>query len=54
MPCIVTPSLAELDPALPDELVHRTPLASSRRAVERALDQRIAEAALAADKLTDP
>ena len=45
---IVTPSLAELDPALPDEIADRAPLARSWRAYERALDQRIADAALAA------
>jgi hypothetical protein len=44
----VTPSLAELDPALPDEIAERTPLARSWRAFERALDDRIADAALAA------
>ena len=45
---IVTPSLAELDPALPDEIAERTPLARSWRAFERALNDRIADAALAA------
>ncbi len=45
---VVTPSLAELDPALPDEIANRTPLARSWRAYERALEQRIADAAIAA------
>ena len=45
---IVTPSLAELDPALPDAIAARTPLARSWRAFERALETRIADAALAA------
>ncbi len=45
---IVTPALAELDPDLPAEIVARTPLASSWRAFERALDARIADAAIAA------
>lgn len=45
---IITPSLAELDPSLPDEIAARAPLARSWRAYERALDQRIADAALAA------
>lgn len=45
---ILTPSLAELDPALPDEIAARAPLARAWRAYERALDARIADAALAA------
>src|SRR5262249_27337337 len=45
---IVTPSLAELDPTLPDQIADRAPLARSWRAYERALDQRIADAALTA------
>ena len=45
---IVTPSLAELDPTLPEEITARTPLARSWRAFERALDARIADAALSA------
>ena len=45
---IVVPSLPELDPALPDEIAARTPLARAWRAYERALDQRIVEAALTA------
>jgi hypothetical protein len=43
---IVTPSLAELDPALPETITERTPLARAWRAYERALDNRIADAAL--------
>ncbi len=45
---VVTPSLADLDPALPAEIAERTPLARSWRAYEHALDARIADAALAA------
>lgn len=45
---IVTPSLAELDPALPAEISERSPLARAWHAYERALDQRINDAALAA------
>src|SRR5207253_8429652 len=44
---VVTPSLAELDPALPDPIAARTPLARSWRAFEQALETRIADAALA-------
>jgi hypothetical protein len=45
---VVTPSLGELDPALPDQIASRSPLARSWRSFERALDARIADAALAA------
>jgi hypothetical protein len=45
---ILTPSLAELGPALPDDIAARSPLARAWRAFERALDERIADAALAA------
>jgi len=45
---IVLPSLAELDPALPDQIAARSPLARGWRAYERALEQRIARAALTA------
>ena len=45
---VVTPSLAELDPALPDEIASASPLARSWRGFERALEARIADAALAA------
>ncbi len=45
---IVTPSLAELDPALPPEISPQSRLARSWRAFEHALDARIADAALAA------
>lgn len=44
---VVTPSLAELDPALPTTIAARSPLARSWRAFERALDTRITDAALA-------
>jgi hypothetical protein len=45
---IVLPSLPELDPTLPEQIAQRTPLAHAWRAYERALDARIADAALAA------
>ena len=45
---LVTPSLAELDPALPAAIAARSPLARSWRAFEQALDTRIADAALTA------
>jgi hypothetical protein len=43
---ILNPSLAELDPGLPDHIAHRSPLARAWRAFEHALDARIADAAL--------
>ena len=42
------PALAELDPKLPDEISARSPLARGWRTFERALDERIKEAAIAA------
>jgi hypothetical protein len=45
---IVCPALAELDPALPDPIAHRTPLGRPWRDFQHALDQRIADAAIAA------
>ena len=45
---IVTPSLAELDPALPDEIAARAPIAKAWRAFEHAIQDRIKEAAIAA------
>ncbi len=43
---ILTPSLGELDPTLPDEIADNHPLARAWRAYENALDQRIADAAI--------
>jgi hypothetical protein len=43
---IVCPSLAELDPQLPDPIARRTPLGRPWRDFERALDARIADAAI--------
>ena len=43
---ILNPSLAELDPQLPDEIAAKHPLARHRRAYEHALDQRIAAATI--------
>lgn len=45
---IVCPSLAELDPALPDNIARNAPLGRPWRQFERALDTRIADAAIAA------
>ncbi len=45
---VVTPSLAELDPALPAEIAARSPLARSWYSFEHALDARIRHAALTA------
>ena len=45
---IVNPSLAELDPALPNEIATRSPLASSWRAFERAIEAKIKQAATTA------
>jgi DNA-binding IclR family transcriptional regulator len=45
---ILTPALAELDPALPDKIAQHSRLARSWRSFEHALDTRIASAALTA------
>jgi len=45
---IVNPSLAELDPHLPDHVSARSPLARSWRAFEDALQDKIQQAAIAA------
>jgi hypothetical protein len=45
---ILNPSLAELDPSLPDPIARRTTLGRPWREFEHALDQRIADAALTA------
>jgi hypothetical protein len=45
---IVNPALAELDPTLPSEIAARSPLASSWRAFEHAIDDKIRQAAIAA------
>jgi hypothetical protein len=45
---IVNPALAELDPTLPSEIATQSPLASSWRAFERALEGKIKQAAIAA------
>jgi hypothetical protein len=45
---IVNPSLAELDPQLPEEIADQHPLARHWRGFEHALDQRIKQAAIAA------
>ena len=45
---IVNPSLAELDPALPNEIAKRSPLAASYRAFEGAIEDKIKQAAIAA------
>jgi hypothetical protein len=43
---ILNPTLAELDPALPDEITQRSPIGRAWRAFEHALDTRIADANL--------
>ena len=45
---IVNPSLAQLDPTLPSEIAKRSPLADSYRAFERAIEDRIKQATIAA------
>ena len=45
---ILNPSLAELDPTLPPEISDRSPIASSWRAFERAIENIISQAAIAA------
>ncbi len=45
---IVNPSLAELDPHLPEEIANQHPLARHWRAFETALDDKIKQAAIAA------
>jgi len=45
---ILNPALAELDPHLPEDIAKRSDLARAYRAFERALDQRIKQAAIAA------
>ncbi|MBV9000068.1 MAG: hypothetical protein JO304_13480 [Solirubrobacterales bacterium] len=47
---IVNPALAELDPALPADIAQSTPLARAYRAFERAIDDQIKDAAIAARK----
>ena len=43
---ILSPTLTELDPALPDEIATRSPIARAWRTFEHALDARIADAAI--------
>ena len=43
---ILCPALAELDPALPNELAQHSPIARSWRQLEHALDARITAAAI--------
>jgi hypothetical protein len=45
---IVNPTLAELDPQLPEEIAHQSPIARAWRAFEHALDDKIKQAAIAA------
>ena len=44
---IVNPSLAELDPSLRNEIAKRSPLAISYRTFERAIEDKIKQAAIA-------
>jgi hypothetical protein len=45
---VISPSLAQLDPTLPDQIASATPLARHWRGFEHALQTRITDAALAA------
>jgi hypothetical protein len=45
---IVNPALAELDPTLPSDIAQRAPLATAWRTFERALEDKIKQAAIAA------
>jgi hypothetical protein len=45
---ILNPSLAELDPTLPEQIAQRSPLARAWRAFEKALDAKITDAQLVA------
>ena len=45
---IVNPALAELDPALPADIARRSPLATTYRAFERSLEDKIKQATIAA------
>jgi hypothetical protein len=51
---VVTPSLAQLDPALPATIATRSPLARSWRSFEQALDDRIRDAVSPPEKMTQP
>ena len=45
---VVTPSLAQLDPTLPDDIARRSPLGRAWRNLERTLDDLLADAGIAA------
>jgi hypothetical protein len=45
---ILNPALAELDPTLPADITARSPLATTYRAFERAIEEKIKQAAIAA------
>jgi hypothetical protein len=45
---VITPSLADLDPALSDDLAASRPLARAWRSFETALDQAVARSGIAA------
>jgi hypothetical protein len=49
---IVNPSLAELDPAPPADIAHRTPLAKTWRTFDHAIDDRIKDATITAQNMT--
>jgi hypothetical protein len=51
---VVTPSLAQLDPALPATIATRSPLARCWRSFEQALDDRIRDAVSPPKKMTQP
>jgi hypothetical protein len=45
---VLTPGLIELDPALPGDLARRSPLALAWRRLDRALDDYVSQAIIAA------
>jgi hypothetical protein len=45
---IINPALAEPDPTLPSDIAQRAPLATAWRTFERALEDKIKQAAIAA------
>jgi hypothetical protein len=45
---VLTPGLVQLDPALPDDLAHRSPLATAWRRLDRELDDYIERQLIAA------
>ena len=50
----INPTLAELDPTLPNEIAQRSRIAPAWCAFDQALDDRIADAAFTSWKMTHP